>query len=253
MGNTSRTGFTLVELLIVIAVIAILAAIGVVAYQKVVEKTYTSSLKNDIAAMDRAQKRYMALTGGTPIETSESGDLNDTLAFASNEGNTIIVQMKDAQNYCIYGYNPKSSYRTAGTAFYKSTSSSACAPLIETDAISINSVYSTVAIIGQRLEAFRAERGAYPLIAELIDIGLVIKPNANNANQQQLYCRNSIKAIYLQKDKDNNIVFAYDTDTKIVSEPADLAKLSLNNVCPNFSISPGQDGYESTGVKNPDI
>lgn len=110
-----------------------------------------------------------------------------------------------------------------------------------------------MAIIGQRLQAFYNERGVYPLLAELVDIGLVIKPNSSNAQQQQLYCRNDAKAIYLQRYKSKNIIYVYDTATNTIIEPTNLNKLSLKDTCPVFDIKPNQPGYESTGIKEPDI
>lgn len=246
-------GFTIVELLIAIVVIAIISAITIVTYRGITQRTYTSSLQADVAAMDKAQKRYISLTGGSALESTEDGTLNDILSFASNKGNTVVVRLKSSASYCVYGYNPQSPHRTAATAFTRSSDGEACAPLSQAEAVSPNAVYSTVAIIGQRLQAFYNARGAYPLLAELVDIGLVIKPNSSNAQQQQLYCRNDAKAIYLQRYKSENIIYVYDTATNTIIEPTNLNKLSLKDTCPVFDIKPNQPGYESTGIKEPDI
>ena len=54
--NTS--GFTIVELLIVIVVIAILATISVVAYTGVQNRTYNSSVLHDLSSVSRKMDVY---------------------------------------------------------------------------------------------------------------------------------------------------------------------------------------------------
>lgn len=252
-GHDKRLGFTIVELLIVIVVIGILAAIVIVVYSAVTRQAQTSSLKLDITAMDKAQKAYMTLNNNPPLSYDPDGVPNDLLVFAANQGNSIVVRLKGTSDYCIYGYNPSSFYPTPSTALIKSSDNTPCAPLSDSQPSNQSSVYSTVAIIGQRLEAFKAQYGYYPLVSELTNIGLVIKPNNGNANQQQLYCRNNTRAIYLQLDQESDVIYVYETSTQGISEPTTLNKLSLNSVCPEFGISPSDPGFESTGIKDPDI
>lgn len=246
-------GFTVIELLIVVVVLGILTSAVIVSYNNVSRRANTSSLQLDVAAMDKAQKTYMTLTGAAPLSYNSDGSANDVLVFAPNRGNTIVVKLLADNQYCVYGYNPASLYPTPATPLVRSSSGATCSALTESEVKDPSSVYSTVAIIGQRLEAFKAQHGEYPQVRELNDIGLVIKPNSDTANQQQLYCRNQTKAIYLQIDRENNVVYVYDTATKQIHEPVDLDKLSLENICEQFSIAPSTPGYESTGVKNPDI
>ncbi len=59
-------GFTIVELLIVIVVIAILAAISVVAYSGIQERARMSYLLSDIAAIKKAMELYKADHGHYP-------------------------------------------------------------------------------------------------------------------------------------------------------------------------------------------
>lgn len=248
------SGFTIVELLIVIVVIGVLAAIVIVAYTGVTKQAQTSSLKLDVSAMDSAQKRYMAIGDNPPLSFDSNGTpTNDLLVFAVNQGNSIIVRLKGTNGYCVYGYNPTSSYPSPATALVKSSDNTPCDPLDNSQPSSPSGVLSTVSIIGQRLEAFKNQYGFYPHLNELVSIGLVIKPNSGNANQQQLYCRNDTRAIYLQIDKDVSVIFVYETASHSVSQPSDLDKLSLNTICPEFNISPGDPGYESTGIKDPNI
>lgn len=63
--NTSR-GFTIVELLIVIVVIAILAAITIVAYNGIQNRAKTSSAQSAAANLDKKIETYNALNGQYP-------------------------------------------------------------------------------------------------------------------------------------------------------------------------------------------
>ncbi len=62
--SRTKSGFTLVELLIVIVVIAILAAISVVAYNGVQERARNSKRVSDIAQIKKALLVYDSLHGG---------------------------------------------------------------------------------------------------------------------------------------------------------------------------------------------
>lgn len=58
-----KRGFTIVELLIVIVVIAILAAISIVAYNGIQQRARDSQRKNDVAAIAKALKLYRVDNG----------------------------------------------------------------------------------------------------------------------------------------------------------------------------------------------
>ena len=61
------SGFTIVELLIVIVVIGILAAITIVAYGNVRERAQFASMRSDLASINKAIKLYHAQNGAYPI------------------------------------------------------------------------------------------------------------------------------------------------------------------------------------------
>jgi prepilin-type N-terminal cleavage/methylation domain-containing protein len=77
--NLRQKGFTIVELLIVIIVIAILAAISLVAYTGLQQRARDSQRKSDIAAITKALELYYNDHGkypGTPGQTGGSTTIN---------------------------------------------------------------------------------------------------------------------------------------------------------------------------------
>lgn len=65
-------GFTIVELLIVIVVIAILAAITIVAYTGVQERARYSAMRSDLSSLNKAILLYYAENGQYPITQATS-------------------------------------------------------------------------------------------------------------------------------------------------------------------------------------
>lgn len=78
-------GFTIVELLIVIVVIGILAAITIVAYNGIQNRAKTQSAQASASAIQKKIESYNAATGSYPTDTSYS-------AFAA----TINTQVESA-------------------------------------------------------------------------------------------------------------------------------------------------------------
>ena len=68
-----QAGFTIVELLIVVVVIAILAAISIVAYTGISDRAYNSAVQNDIRNFANKIIEYNALNGGYPVGGRPSG------------------------------------------------------------------------------------------------------------------------------------------------------------------------------------
>ncbi len=74
-----KTGFTIVELLIVIVVIGILAAITVVAFNGVQQRARHASILNDIAYVDKLLRLYHAEFGAYPqTQTTPIGNNDAT-------------------------------------------------------------------------------------------------------------------------------------------------------------------------------
>lgn len=68
--SSPRRGFTIVELLIVIVVIAILAAITIVAYRGMQDRAQISSINSMLSQINKALQSHNALYGNYPIRTA---------------------------------------------------------------------------------------------------------------------------------------------------------------------------------------
>lgn len=97
----STTGFTIVELLIVVVVIAILAAITIVSYNGITATAKESSLKTDLSTSAKLLENKKTLNGSYPA--------NQTVAaLQPSEGNTLTYTKSTepgADDYCVSGVN----------------------------------------------------------------------------------------------------------------------------------------------------
>lgn len=73
LNYRKRAGFTLVELLIVIVIIAILAAISIVAYRGMQERARDAMRHSDISAITKALQMYKIDHGSYPTQNPNPG------------------------------------------------------------------------------------------------------------------------------------------------------------------------------------
>ena len=98
MKSKSSTGFSLVELLVVVALIGILSSIGIVTYTGYVEGARKNSAENIVQQIALAQSEEYAnsgsyfVTGGTPPVTSCSPDSSTSTEIETSlfNGDDII-------------------------------------------------------------------------------------------------------------------------------------------------------------------
>lgn len=94
MRNTR--GFTIVELLIVIVVIGILAAITIVAFNGIQDRAKFTQKRTDLASINKALRMYYADVGSYPISPS-----------TPTAGNYVYQRIASTDNDFIPGLAPK--------------------------------------------------------------------------------------------------------------------------------------------------
>jgi len=98
MTNTNQKGFTLIELMIVIAIVGILAAVALPAYQ---DYTIRARMAEPLALLGEAKNsvtEYYIATGNLPATAEVAGvretigtTLVDTMAFDQASGNITVT------------------------------------------------------------------------------------------------------------------------------------------------------------------
>lgn len=73
-ANNKNLGFTIVELLIVIVVIGILAAITIVAFNNIQERARYTTMQQDISSINKAVMAYHAIHGAYPYPSGYTGN-----------------------------------------------------------------------------------------------------------------------------------------------------------------------------------
>lgn len=115
------SGFTLVELLIVIVIIAILAAITIVAYNGIQNRANDSRRMSDLEAMNNALALYKADNGSYPKEVPNPGastwERSGDPGFLSSVGdytNNKVFQAPSGTTY-LYHTFPAGAYGCAAS------------------------------------------------------------------------------------------------------------------------------------------
>lgn len=87
----TRDGFTIVELLIVIVVIGILAAITIVAYNGIQNKAKYSLMQSDLKSITKALALYRADTDRYPSTIGQSGCTSNWCGWEQATGDNFIT------------------------------------------------------------------------------------------------------------------------------------------------------------------
>jgi len=110
---SSRRGFTIVELLIVIVVIGILATLTIVAYTGIQDRAKIASLQSDLAQASKQLEIYKF-----SASTGEQYPINlATAALKATSGNSYTYQVNNASpaSYCLSEFVGSTSYYITNT------------------------------------------------------------------------------------------------------------------------------------------
>lgn len=94
-GHRSLTGFTLIEMMIVVAVIAIIATIAVPAYRESVRKGGRADAVSRLAQLQQAQERWRADSASFALTLAELG----LTATAANSPYTLAITEATATRF----------------------------------------------------------------------------------------------------------------------------------------------------------
>ena len=110
-----NAGFTIVELLIVVVVIAILAAITIVSYAGITNKAYDSAVRSDINGfMKKIELQKANATDGLYPGTPDSSTLNVSKAYyITGRNNWYYCTSTDRQQYALGVVSSKGVYYLA--------------------------------------------------------------------------------------------------------------------------------------------
>lgn len=252
--RVSKKGFSLVEILIAITVMAVITGVVIVISSAIIQRARDSSVVQDVGEMYESQLLYITSHTSPALTYNSEGEQNNILAFSLNNENNVVVEVKGGNDFCVYGYNARSSFPDIEHAYIKKRGSSDCGTpheQITEDPLAV--IESTMWIIAQRIKNFMDENdGRPPQLSELSEIGLSVLNNSKKANQQQIYCRHDTRATYLQYDRGSSTLFTYDSQPHAVYKQENAPnKMTLGEGCDLLDDT--APGFESTGIKNPDF
>jgi len=89
MRKMDKKGFTLVELMVVLAILGLLAAVGVPQYRKVMERARIGRDLAAIATVQTAVNAFLGETGWDPKDSEKDSKLKDLSATSLITGETV--------------------------------------------------------------------------------------------------------------------------------------------------------------------
>jgi len=118
LTKRDKRGFTLIELMIVIAIIGILAAIAIPQFTSYRERAFVASMKADCNSVRIAEEAYYADNAEYKATTDVTKDLKDYGVVGLSEGNSVKVTCTDkVKDYKV----EVSSTKTSKTVTFDST------------------------------------------------------------------------------------------------------------------------------------
>ena len=111
MNNKSKKGFTLVEIMIVVVIIGLLAAMAIPAFQKVRATSQQKAVTNNLRQIASAAQQYFLEEGVTTVQVSSllgAGNYINSLETVATE--TYPTSITTGQTTIVTGGNPVVTY-----------------------------------------------------------------------------------------------------------------------------------------------
>lgn len=99
MGKQHKNGFTIVELLVIVAVIGILASITIFAFGSWRARTAKTEVQNDLRNSNAAIKNYQTFNNALPADSTAFA----TVYTPSRNVTLTYARRGDAASYCLKG------------------------------------------------------------------------------------------------------------------------------------------------------
>ncbi|MBI4829680.1 MAG: prepilin-type N-terminal cleavage/methylation domain-containing protein [Nitrospinae bacterium] len=102
-----KKGFSLVELLIVVAIIGILAAIAIPAFAAYREKAYCAAIKSDVANLSISEEAYFIKNAAYTSDFSGMPDFDRSagVTIMVNNATTQAWDASGSHSNCPFSYN----------------------------------------------------------------------------------------------------------------------------------------------------